>query len=53
MAPEIVLRKPYNGYKADVWAVGVLIYVCLSGKFPFNGKLKLFNNERKNRRRNL
>ena len=29
MAPEIVLRKPYTGMKADVWALGVLLYVLL------------------------
>jgi serine/threonine protein kinase len=38
MSPEIVTRKPYNGEKADVWALGVVLYVTLSGKFPFIGE---------------
>ena len=37
MAPEIVSRKEYSGPPADVWALGVLFYVLLSGCFPFKG----------------
>ena len=35
MAPEIVTRKEYCGPPADVWALGVLLFVMLSGCFPF------------------
>ena len=35
MAPEIVSRKEYSGPPADVWALGILLYVALSGFFPF------------------
>ena len=37
MAPEIVGKKEYLGPPADVWALGVLLYVLLSGYFPFKG----------------
>ena len=35
MAPEIVMRKEYSGPPADIWALGVLLFVMLSGCFPF------------------
>lgn len=35
MSPEIVERKLYDGHKADMWALGVLMYRIVSGKFPF------------------
>lgn len=43
MCPEIVQRKPYSGEKADVWALGVVLYVTLSGKFPFVGKKEKYS----------
>ena len=33
-APEIFLRLGHNS-KVDMWSVGVVTFVCLSGKFPF------------------
>lgn len=36
MAPEILLRMKYSS-KADVWSIGVIAYVILSGRHPFNG----------------
>lgn len=38
MAPEIVTKKEYLGPPADVWALGVLYYALLCGKFPFKGQ---------------
>ena len=35
MAPEIVSRKEYLGPPADIWALGILLYVMLVGFFPF------------------
>lgn len=35
MAPEIVTRKEYSGPPADIWALGIVLYVSLSGSFPF------------------
>jgi len=37
MAPEIVSKTEYCGKKADVWALGIVLYVLLCGKFPFRG----------------
>lgn len=38
MAPEIVARKEYSGFCADLWAMGVLLYALLCGSFPFRGQ---------------
>lgn len=38
MSPEIVARKEYSGYCADIWAMGVLLYALLCGSFPFRGQ---------------
>ncbi|KAJ9469229.1 CBL-interacting protein kinase 33 [Diplonema papillatum] len=36
-APE-VLDGPYNAFLADLWSVGVVVFVMLTGKFPFGSK---------------
>lgn len=38
MPPEIVLKKEYLGFNADVWCLGILLYTLLCGSFPFRGK---------------
>ena len=35
MSPELAARMPYNGMSADIWALGVSLYLMLVGKFPF------------------
>ena len=35
VAPEILLRHAY-GKAVDVWALGVILFIMLSGNFPFN-----------------
>ena len=37
MSPEIVRRVDYDGKPVDMWALGVLLYVMLTGTFPFKG----------------
>jgi serine/threonine protein kinase len=32
-----VAGRPYNGIKSDIWALGVILYVMISGKRPFTG----------------
>jgi serine/threonine-protein kinase ULK/ATG1 len=39
MAPEIMNRKPYT-YKADIWGIGVLIFLLMTGNYPFYAKAK-------------
>ena len=35
MAPEIINKIEYLGPPADIWSLGILLYVMVVGKFPF------------------
>jgi len=35
MAPELINKDEYDGFKSDVWACGVVLYAMLNGYFPF------------------
>lgn len=37
MAPEIIQKKEYSGAAADIWSLGIILFVLLAGIFPFNG----------------
>eukprot|EP01097_Dermamoeba_algensis_P011894 TRINITY_DN9383_c0_g1_i1.p1 TRINITY_DN9383_c0_g1~~TRINITY_DN9383_c0_g1_i1.p1 ORF type:complete len:356 (+),score=57.55 TRINITY_DN9383_c0_g1_i1:251-1318(+) len=61
-APELFLRKPYQGPEADVWSLGVVLFSLLFLRFPFNleadelwttdqdGKALMLSDETKNRK---
>jgi len=35
-APEVNKGIPYNGYKYDIWSLGIILYYLIYGNFPFN-----------------
>lgn len=34
-APEVFVRKPYDGIKAEIWSLGVLLYAMMFRELPF------------------
>ncbi|PIC16357.1 hypothetical protein B9Z55_022992 [Caenorhabditis nigoni] len=37
-APELLLGNSYDGMKADIWSMGVLLYILVTGGFPFGSE---------------
>eukprot|EP01119_Soliformovum_irregulare_P004419 TRINITY_DN15412_c0_g1_i1.p1 TRINITY_DN15412_c0_g1~~TRINITY_DN15412_c0_g1_i1.p1 ORF type:complete len:257 (+),score=52.76 TRINITY_DN15412_c0_g1_i1:219-989(+) len=35
-APEMFSKKPYNGYSADVYSIGIILFTLLCGHFPYS-----------------
>jgi len=38
MAPELIKREPYDE-RADIWSIGVILYILLGGYSPFDDSL--------------
>jgi serine/threonine protein kinase len=39
-APEIILKKNFDGFKADIFSLGIILFVLLTGNFPFKSARK-------------
>lgn len=37
-SPEILEGKSYNGLKADIWSLGIVLFAMLCGHLPFDDK---------------
>ena len=37
-SPQLVAKKPYNPFKADCWAMGVVVYAMLCNRYLFHFK---------------
>jgi len=38
MSPELIAKKDHLGGPADMWALGIVFYAMLFGRYPFTGK---------------
>ncbi|KAL9653637.1 hypothetical protein ABK040_009114 [Willaertia magna] len=45
MSPESIKGDPYSGFKSDIWALGVTLYVILFNSTPFQGEsyIQIYN----------
>lgn len=35
-APEVIKEEPYDGYKADIWSAGIVLFALISGHLPWS-----------------
>jgi serine/threonine protein kinase len=38
MAPEIIQETPYDGQKADMWSLGIIIHAMAANQLPWTGQ---------------
>ncbi len=38
LAPEIIKEKGYSGFQADIWSLGIMTYISITGLVPFKGE---------------
>jgi 5'-AMP-activated protein kinase catalytic alpha subunit len=39
-APEVVSGTGYTGFQADIWSLGIMLFVMVTGKVPFKDQTK-------------
>lgn len=37
MCPELLAKKNYLGQPADIWALGIILFLLLRNEFPYKG----------------
>ena len=40
MDPDLARKQPYLGQAADVWALGVILFILITSKFPFHAEFE-------------
>jgi serine/threonine protein kinase len=38
IAPEIIANEGYEGFNADIWSLGVVLYAMVQGTVPYKAK---------------
>ena len=42
--PEILMNKPYNGYKVDIFCLGIILFDLITNIYPFESSIKTDKN---------